>query len=82
MHCMGVYLLCSTKPLDTAVPPKVVQLERERAEKWGKMLMEWDKFEKSERVMCVCHCVGVRACLCVCVCVRVQNKHMYVHSYV
>ena len=72
MHCMGVYLLCSTKPLDTAIPPKIVQLERERAEKWGKMLTEWDKYEKSDRVMCVCHCVCVCVCvLDVCMCVRV-----------
>lgn len=33
---------------DVLVPPKVVELERERSLKWGKMLRNWEKFHGSE----------------------------------
>ena len=86
IKCMSILLcICSTKPLDTEVPPKIVQLERERAEKWGKMLNYWDKYEKSDKVarvpacgyVCVhafirtCVYMCVHVCTCVYMCVHV-----------
>ena len=32
------------------IPPKVLELERERALKWGKMLNNWKKFQGSDVV--------------------------------
>ena len=86
--------ICSTKPLDTEVPPKIVQLERERAEKWGKMLSDWEKYENSEKVARV-HACGyvcvhafIRTCVymcvhvCTCVCCACIPMCMAVHKCV
>ena len=35
---------------DVLVPPKVKELERERALKWGKMLRNWEKFQGTDTV--------------------------------
>ena len=88
IECMSILLcICSTKPLDTEIPPKIVQLERERAEKWGKMLSDWDKYEKSDKVArvraCgyVCVLAFIRTCvyMCVHVCILLC-MHTYVYG--
>lgn len=45
-----VYCFSKEKLPDVLVPPKVLELERERALKWGKMLRNWEKFQGSEIV--------------------------------
>lgn len=41
----------STNPLpNVEVPEKVVQLERKRALKWGKMVRDWDRYVGSEKL--------------------------------
>lgn len=53
MEEMGIiYFYCSSKEKlpDVLIPPKVLELERERALKWGKMLRHWEKFQGSDIV--------------------------------
>ena len=47
-----LYLYCYSKEKlpNVLIPPKVLELERERALKWGKMLRQWDKFQGSDIV--------------------------------
>lgn len=45
------YGFMHTTPLPpVTLPEKVVQLERERALKWGKMIQQWDRFRSSDKL--------------------------------
>jgi len=57
---MHVYLFSKQKLPDVLVPPKVKELERERALKWGKMLRNWEKFQGTDTV---CTIVATSLCM-------------------
>ena len=47
---MDICCFSKEKLPNVLIPPKVLELERERALKWGKMLRNWEKFQGSEIV--------------------------------
>jgi hypothetical protein len=48
--CQDRYGFMHTKPIVTEVPHRIQDLERERSEKWGKMLKQWEKYEHSDKM--------------------------------
>jgi len=61
--CLDVIIFFSIKYSkqklpDVLVSPKVKELERERALKWGKMLRNWDKFQGTDTVCTVVYIVA------------------------
>ena len=49
---IAIFIYCFSKEKlpHVLIPPKVLELERERALKWGKMLRYWEKFQGSDIV--------------------------------
>jgi len=55
-----VYYFSKEKLPHVLIPPKILELERERALKWGKMLRNWEKFQGSDVVSTSIICIYVK----------------------